>query len=184
VDGPDPRTAAKLARAAGCRVVASHRLHDGTVAHELGCHSHAAKVRFLDLLAEWDSLQPDVRRTAEQICRGSRHQLDQIAALHRMVRDGVLHTDEPRETFTAPMYVLRNGVGDCDDTARLLLALLRSLGLSGRLGTLGSPPRHVAAQVQLAGAWWWLETTIDAEPGEHPLDAAKRLGITTRGDLE
>jgi transglutaminase-like putative cysteine protease len=182
-DGPSTEELRRIARAAGCRVSAVHRLEDGTLAHDLECRTHAAKVALLDALATWDARQPDVRRAAEMAAAGARTSLEQIAALHRLVRDGVLYTDEPIETFSPPMRVLRVGIGDCDDQARLLLALLRSLGHSARPATLGSPPTHVGAQVQLGGVWYWLETTIAAEPGEHPLAAAHRLGIETREDI-
>ncbi|OGS00205.1 MAG: hypothetical protein A2V88_08330 [Elusimicrobia bacterium RBG_16_66_12] len=182
-DGPSPSEAAAIAGAAGCRIARSHRLSDGSWAHEIECASHATKVAFLDGLASWDALQPSVRRAAEGVAAGARTTLDQIRAIHRLVRDGVLYTGEPRETFSPPLRTLRVGLGDCDDQTRCLLALLRALGHRTRPGTLGEPPRHIAAQVQLGATWHWLETTIAAEPGEHPLAAAKRLGLATRVDL-
>lgn len=145
-------------------------------------------MRFLANLAEYDSQTPDVRRAAERIVAGERTQLGQIKALHRRVRDGVTFTRERVETFSPTMRTLEQNIGDCDDTARALMALLRSLGFEAGVQTLpelatGKTPKHVAAQVKHDGRWQWLETTIKGEMGEHPMAAARRLGITTRSDL-
>jgi transglutaminase-like putative cysteine protease len=149
-------------------------------------------VRFLANLAEYDAHTPDVRRAAERVVAlaGARSALDQAAALHRYVRDRVTFTFEPRETFSPTMRVLELGLGDCDDSARALLALLRSLGHTAGLQTLpcydGSAdyePTHVACVVRTERGWQWLEATIAAEPGEHPQLAANRLGVRGRGDI-
>ena len=166
----------------------SNQLHDGSWAHRIECRSHRAKVKFLANLAEYDSRTPDVRRAAERIVAGAKNGQQQIEALHRHVRDHVTFTRERVETFSPTMYTLDMGIGDCDDTARALMALLRSLGFEAGVQTLpeaqtGRVPLHVAAQVKHNGRWQWLETTIKAEPGEHPMAAARRLGINTRPDL-
>lgn len=146
-------------------------------------------MRLLANLAEYDSRTPDVRRAAERMVRGARNQWQQIEALHRHVRDGVTFTRERVETFSPTMHTLEAGVGDCDDTARALMALLRSLGFEAGVQTLpeietGRVPLHVAARVRHGGRWHWLETTLKgAQPGEHPLAAARRLGVHTRPDL-
>jgi transglutaminase-like putative cysteine protease len=186
-----PAAVVALATLSGCSVVGSMRLADGSIAQRGECSDHQAKLRLLANLAEWEALSvPDVRRRAEQIVSsaGARTALDQIAALHRYVRDRVTFTVEPVETFTSTMRTLEHGLGDCDDSARALLALLRSLGHNAGLMVLpdpssGKPPEHVAAAVRIDGRWHWLETSIAAEPGEHPLDAAARLGITARPEL-
>jgi transglutaminase-like putative cysteine protease len=183
LDGPGPDEVAGLVRRHGGRYVGAYDLPGGGQAFHLEFPDHASKVAFLDGLAELDAFTPWVRRAAEQIAAGAAGPVEQIARLHAYVRDRVAHTEEPIETFSPPRWVLESRIGDCDDTARALLALLRSLGHRGRLATLGHPPRHVAAQVQLGDDWHWLETTIPARAGEHPLEAAKRLGIVTRSDL-
>lgn len=187
--GPSPKQAARIARASGCKIVKSHKLHDGSWAHRVECRSHAAKVRFLANLAEFDSMTPDVRRAAEQIAAGATSAEQQIDALHEYVQGRVVFTREPTETFSPTMHTIAVGAGDCDDSARALVALLRALGHDAGMGTLpdvqtGAVPRHVAAKVRTPAGWQWLETTLPgAHRGEHPLEAAKRLGVRARGDL-
>ena len=151
------------------------------------CKSHAAKVKFLVNLAEYDASTPDVRRAAERIVAGAKTSAEQVARLLARVQR-VTFTKEKEETFSPTMWTLDVGVGDCDDTARALIALLRSLGFEAGAETLplsstGKPPIHVAAVVKLGGRWQWLEATIAARVGESPTAAARRLGIKTRPDL-
>lgn len=170
----------------GCRVAKRIDLYDGATAFEVTCRTHAQKVELLRELAEADADLPDVRRIAERVVAGSQSDAERATRLHAFVRDLVSFTKEKREIFSPTLHTLEVGLGDCDDSARALLALLRSLDLPARLKTLpegGPEPLHVAAQVQLGGQWHWLETSIDAEAGEHPLQAAKRLGIAARPEL-
>jgi len=150
-------------------------LPGGGSAHEVPIEHNSDRLRYLNTLARRDAESPHVRRYAERIQRGAGSPLKQIAALHGWVRDRILYTGEQRETFTHPVKVLRYGVGDCDDSARLLVAMLRSLGFRARVELV--PPAHVAAQVRYRGRWRWLETTIQAQPFEHPMAAARRLGM-------
>lgn len=98
------------------------------------------------------------------------------------VQKNVPFMDEPIEAFIGWRALHRGG--DCDDMARLLVALLRALGWPARLATLGRPPSHVAAQVLEEGRWEWLEPTVPgALYGESPAAACARLGIPLRPDL-
>jgi transglutaminase-like putative cysteine protease len=178
----------QITRGGGCRVLGSSTLHDGGHAFEVGCKTHAAKVALLDRLAEADAELPDVRRLAENVTAGARSDAERAVRLHEYVKDRVSFMRERRETFTPTLRTLEIGGGDCDDSARALMALLLSLDIPARLETLperatGAVPVHVAVQVQIGGEWLWLETTIDAEPGEHPTAAARRLGVPMREDL-
>lgn len=190
--GPDADEAARIAEHAGCRIVESYQLHDGSWAHDIRCESNASKVKFLAELAEYDAHVPDVRRLAELVVQraGATTPIDQAAALHAFVRDGVTFTKEIRETFSPTMRTIELALGDCDDSARALLALLRTLGHRAGLETIppwrdadAYNPVHVAAQLWTPTGWQWLETTIAAEPGEHPLEAKQRLGVTGREDI-
>jgi hypothetical protein len=186
-NGPDPARAAELATAAGCEIEQSEQLLDGSYAHRIGCRNHAAKVRLLELLAEHDSTLPDVRRLAELVAAGAADTAEQLQRLQSFVQSRVTFTSERDETFTATMRTLAHGLGDCDDSSRALMALVRSLGIPCRLRTLpDSPdaiPLHVAPQAKLDGRWIWLEPSIAAQLGEHPLAAARRLNIHTRPEL-
>ncbi len=182
--GPDPNTLAVIARRCGCVVQLSQTLHDGSMAYELRCPSHEAKVRLLAALADYDSKHPEIIRLAEKLAASADGQPWQIAqTIHAFVRDGVRHLPEPREKFQPTGRTLALGIGDCDDTSRAVMALLKAAGLRGGLLTLGKPPRHVSAAVQLGGGWRWLDASLAARAGEHPLAAAKRLGLKVRQDL-
>lgn len=185
--GPDPQTAAELADQAGCSIADSTQLLDGSWAYRIECTDHRAKVRLLHLLAEYDSTLPDVRRLAELVVAGAPDTAEQVGRLQQFVQSRVTFTSEPGETFTATLRTLAHGLGDCDDSSRALMALVRSLGIPAKLAVLpddpAATPLHVAAMAQLAGRWRWLEASIAAMPGEHPVAAARRLGITTRPEL-
>ncbi len=183
-----PAETKRVVRGAGCRVLEHVDLYDGGVAFEIDCGTHRRKVDLLGALAELDAELPDVRRIAEDATAGLRVDGARAAALHQFVKDQVAFVKEKRETFSPTLRTLDIGQGDCDDSARVMMALLRALDIPARLETLptrdtGKVPLHVAAQVQLDGEWHWLETSIDATAGEHPLRAAKRLGIGTRPEL-
>lgn len=143
--------------------------------------------QFLVALGEEDARSPDVHAIASAIRKQSNGDGDYASAVHAMVRERVRFVPEVGEIFTSPGYSLAAGYGDCDDHARLVYSLLRAGGVPARMGFLyrdGQTPSHVAAQAGLGGLWHWLETTVDAEPGEHPLSAATRLGVLgARDDL-
>lgn len=182
--GPSPAELLTIARRSGCVVELGRTLHDGTQAYEISCSSHAAKVKLLAALAEYDSRHPEVIRLAEKLAAtvdGDPWPAAQV--IHAFVRDGVRFLPEPREKFQPTGRTLALGIGDCDDTARAVMALLRAAGLRGGLLTLGDPPRHVSAAVQLGGSWRWLDASIAAMPGEHPVAAAQRLGLRVRPEL-
>jgi transglutaminase-like putative cysteine protease len=179
-----PEDVARIAERVGARVNKVRQLHDGEIAYEVSCPSHQSKVELLGALADYDSHSPDVRRMAERIAAGAPDSWYQVVALHAYVRDRVVFTRELRETFTSTMQTLKHGLGDCDCSALALCALLRSLGHDAGMMTLGQPPKHVAAGVRHGGRMHWLETTINAEPGEHPIAAGKRLGVKMRDDLQ
>lgn len=181
-----PAETERIIRRAGCRVRRRVSLYDGATAFEVDCPSHARKVRLLGDLAEADADLPDVRRIAEDVAAGARSDAERAELLHAFVRDRVAFVKEKREIFAPTLRTLETGMGDCDDSARALLALLRSLDMPARLKTLpegSDEPLHVAAQALIDGRWEWLETSIAANAGEHPLAAARRLGIRTRPEL-
>lgn len=184
--GPEPGDAIELAERAGCKVLEAVRLFDGGWAYRVGCSSHDAKVAFLAELADYDARSPNVRRLAELVVAEASDTAEQAARLQAFVQQRVTFTGERDETFSPTMHTLAQGLGDCDDSARALMALARSLAIPTKLATLpegGSVPLHVAPQVRIKGKWLWVEPSIAAELGEHPLAAARRLGVKTRPEL-
>ena len=182
--GPPLHELTRICNAVGCKVVLSHELHDGTRAYEIECPGHQAKVNLLATLAEYDARDPDIILIGEKIASAAGGEPEDIAALvQKFVQANVRFLPEPRGKFQPTGRTLALGVGDCDCSARATMALLRAAGLRAGLQTLGTPPRHVAAAVQLGGSWRWLDTSIAALPGEHPVAAAKRLGLTVRSDI-
>ncbi len=157
--------------------------------HRGACPTHADKVRALDLLA-WEDVKRDRRlaKIAQRIRQSAPRQTPaEIGrAIHRYVLDRVRFEREPTEAFIAPWRVLEAGVGDCDDHARLVLALARLAGLSARLETLqraDGTPTHAVAMIHDGDAYRFAETTIAAAWGEHPKAARLRLGASGRGDI-
>lgn len=179
---------AAFAVAAGCDVRQRHDLYDGTAALELECYHHRRKVDLLERLAAADAETPTVRRLAEDIAAGTWGDAERAASIQAWVQAHVDFSREKVETFNPPARTLAIGLGDCDDHARLVMALLGALDIPARLETLptrasGETPTHVAAQWWDGDNWVWLETTVRARYGEHPQTAAHRLGLATRADL-
>jgi transglutaminase-like putative cysteine protease len=109
---------------------------------------------------------------------------------HEFVRDGVRFTGEGAETYADAYETLRTGVGDCDDSARALSALMQALGLQAKIVGLsrraGRPPTHASVRINVGGRrprWAWAETTIAARFGEHPYAAHARLRVKGREDI-
>ena len=172
----------------GCRIVRGTVLEDGDTAWHVECPTHGAKVVLLANLAELDSHQPAIIQLARAIAADTDHSRAGIArALLAFVAERVDFLPESVELFRPAETTLEDGIGDCDCSARAYLALARAAGLQAGLATLGTPPVHVAPVVQLgegAAGWAWAETSIrGAELGEHPLAAARRLGVKVRPEL-
>jgi hypothetical protein len=101
-------------------------------------------------------------------------------AVHAFVRDRIAFVDDPEQTFRSSDVTLNLSMGNCVNTARLIVALCRAVGIDAvavpvpdHAGVI----THTAARVKVGGAWWWAEGTIAAHFGEEPHAAARRLGI-------
>lgn len=179
--GPSVDRLRDLARAANCEVYSVSSAGDGCTAVGVRCPTPAAKVCLLATLARDDAQRPAVIRLAQRIAGRADAGDEGIArAIQSYVRRAVRFMPEPRELFQPPERTLELGVGDCDDLARATMALSLAAGQQAGMATLGDPtdPTHVTAVVMLGGVWRWQETSLDAELGEHPLHAARRLGMT------
>lgn len=170
-----------LAERAGCRLV--RRMGNGAMlSATVECPDRWASVALLEEFAQRDAMDPELRALARALVRRS-PPAAWPAVLLEYVQDAVPFVPERVETFTGWRHTFEHG-GDCDDSARLLVAMLRALGLRARLAVLGDPPMHVAAQVLgPRGVWLWMEATIRGELGEHPVAACVRLGLPVRADL-
>lgn len=169
----------------GCRVVASGVRQTATGPRVVGsvvCPDGWAAARMLLAASVEDARTAGARDLALEI-RGATDGTDAAfaRAVFAFVRSRVAFVREPGEVFASPSYTLALGGGDCDDHARVAYALLRAGGVPARLAFLFQDarrgPSHVVAQAYEGGAWRWLETTIAAEYGEHPVTAGRRLGL-------
>jgi hypothetical protein len=167
------------ARGTGCHVV--EVLDDAGVPRvELECASGWAAARYLLELARGDARDPDIVRLARRMRQLAPRDRDFAGCVHAFVQKYIRFARERGEIFQAAPITLRRAVGDCDCHARLVFALLLAGGLRPRLAFLhrDGGPIHVLVQVHHAGAWVWLETTVKgARFGEHPVAAARRLGV-------
>lgn len=159
----------------------------------VSCDDGWAAARFLLALAEEDAVTPGARAIAAELRRRYPRDEDFARALHAFVRSRVRFERERGEVFQNGGFTLKIGYGDCDDHFRLLHAIARAGALPSALAALhhgdDAPeeirgPSHAVGVLGLPDGWVWAETTVDAELGEHPLDAAIRLGLLqARGDL-
>jgi hypothetical protein len=103
--------------------------------------------------------------------------------IHAAVRDRVRYVGECGDMIQDPMVTWNYAAGDCDCTARLVLALLRSLKVPCVLVGLPVRGRDAVEISHVCPAWqreddgllFWLETTIPcADFGEDPREAAAR----------
>jgi len=160
------------------------------------CPTYQARAELVDALAWRDGLHDGaVRELALAITRHlpSLDPESCARAVHAAVRDRIRYVGEGGDMIQDPIYTWENAAGDCDCHARLVLALLRSLGVDcafcgfetehrshagGYAANDGGPfvAHAVATWRRNPGEFVWLETTIPgAAFGEHPQAAADRI---------
>lgn len=188
----EERNLRRAASRAGCRVVSARVAATSLGPRLIGqvaCPGGWGAARMLLAAAAEDAQAPAARDLALELRRGTDgSDATFVRAVFALVTDNVRFVREAGEVFTTPSYTLGAGGGDCDDHARLTYALLRAGGVPARLAflyrTKAEGPSHVVAQAGVGGEWIWLESTIAAELGEHPVAAGRRLGlIEGRGDI-
>jgi Transglutaminase-like superfamily len=114
------------------------------------------------------------------------------AEIHSFVTDRVRYLHGQVQRWATPTRTLLAGYGDCGNSARAVMSLAKFHGWPSRLrvftktdrdpGILGKVttyPAHVAAEVWDGARWKWAECVVPARFGEHPLAAARRLGLPT-----
>jgi hypothetical protein len=175
----------ELAQLCGGRVSSERQMDSGEYVQTVRFSSHRDKVRFFAAMAHEAASAQEIQALARSIVSMSddRSELGRIVAVHCWAQGAIEHIGEPVETVPEALQVAMDGCGDCDDSAVLVMALLTALGHPACLLPLGDPPRHVCAGVRYQGTWYPLETTIDALAGEHPVQAARRLGLL-RKDIQ
>jgi transglutaminase-like putative cysteine protease len=100
--------------------------------------------------------------------------------VHAFVRDAIEYVDDPRQVFRSSDVTLNLGAGNCVNTARLIVALCRTVGLEAEAVPVPDAHgeiTHTCARIKVAGVWTWAEATVAARWGEAPHVAARRLGI-------
>ena len=163
------------------------------------CPSHEARIALLDDLA-WHDARYDGRiaklamAIASKVKPDAKGKVDELAlakALHHAVSTRVRYLGEGSERFSKAWDTWQLGVGDCDDSARLLLALARSVGMRARLAVLavrdpetgGVAPNHATVALGVRGRFYWAEPSLrGVRFGEEPRAGAKRLRAE-RSDL-
>ncbi len=180
----EARALRRSAERVGCRVRALASRDVAGVSRAVGqveCPDGWGAARMLLALANEDARTPGARALALEIRKRAPSDRAFAEELHRFVKARVRFVREIGEVFQGGGYTLAAGAGDCDDHARLVYALARAGGLSAVLAFLyreeGGGPTHAVAQLWDGAEYRWAETTIDARFGEHPLEAASRLGL-------
>lgn len=109
---------------------------------------------------------PDIRGTAIDLTMHLPQKAftAQVHSLFEFVRDQVryVHDIADVETVQTPLVTLYNRVGDCDDKATLLAALLESIGHKTRFVTVGftmGQVEHVYLETKIGADWVALDPT-------------------------
>ena len=141
----------------------------------------------LDLMAEMARRGREnwqVRRLAERIVSDipQKDYLSELRAIHAFVRDNIRYTHDIRdvETLAPPELTIQRGVGDCDDKALLVAALLESIGHPTRFVAVGKKfnnYQHVLIEVNIRGMWIPVETTENVAIGWYPPKTCHRLVV-------
>lgn len=96
-----------------------------------------------------------LRRLVENVCRelAGKDYLSELVALHYFVCQRVRYQRDPLtvELVKTPEATLSTGVGDCDDIATLLAALVLLAGSQARFVTVGFVPRGPFTHVYCEG---------------------------------
>lgn len=153
---------------------------------EVECVDGWGAARLVMALAAEDAKTIGARTIARDLRRRAPSDRAFAGEVQGFVRRRIRFVPEVGEVFQGPGYALAMGQGDCEDHARAVYAIAVAGGLPARLAFLhrGDGPTHAVAQVLVDGQARWAETTVAAEFGEHPIEAARRLGLRhERGDI-
>ncbi len=173
----------------GCKVKSLEQLateYGLTPAVRASCPDADSLLRLLVTQVRRASQDPEIFDLARRMRRSYPKDGQCARALHAWMRFAVKFLREPGEIFQRGRYTAKRGTGDCDCQTILLGGLGKAAGIRTRVMPFvksKGDPRHVCAQFFHDGKWNYAETTIAARYGEHPIAAAKRLGIGSRPDI-
>lgn len=170
----------RIASAVGCRLLRDER---GQLLWE--CDDQKKVVKLLRLLADRDAKHPQVRRFASRLLEASGGDAAAFSrGVHRMFLQNIEWRREDPETFQHTLFTLQKRYGDCDDHGRAIVALHKAVNIPARLVVFNNQEgqaAHAVAQAAPDGERWrWVETSVAARYGEHPMKAAARLGLRSR----
>jgi tetratricopeptide (TPR) repeat protein len=120
---------------------------------------------------------PEIKKVVEKVAGGQKTPLEKARALTYWVRQNIRYLSRGPEgmgyTPHPPTRVLANLFGDCKDQAQLLAVMLREVGVSVWLATLGtlddgqvlpdvpSPwGTHAILLAEIEGKEYWIDTTL------------------------
>lgn len=178
---------ARLAAAMGCDVEPGFVVSLGGrryVQYRVTCDDNRTAIALLDALATLDAREnPRVVAIARSLVGAS--EAETARAIMRFVQHGVRYERDDVQWFRSSDATLSLGVGNCVNTARLVVALARAAGLAARAVPVPNPDGeivHTAAQIRVDHEWRWAESSVPgAELGESPYDVARRLRVTRDG---
>jgi len=149
------------------------------------------KARWIDGMCSLDARFPKVQKVARTFGRayGPNDPEGIARGLHRFVRDGIIYVPDPEgEQLSDSQQILEEACGDCDDKARLYVALCRSVKVRAHILPIfeGNNFRHVQALVYLPGKPPLRSELIvkGVELGERPLPGAPLAGDRLRRPYE
>lgn len=121
-----------------------------------------------------------IRDKARELLSGipPRQWMAEIKSMHAYVRDSIRYMRDPvdLELVQTPEKTIELGVGDCDDKATLLAALLTASGHPSQFVAIGFGTNgfsHVLVETQVGTRWMPLETIIPVEAGWFPDDVTR-----------
>ena len=190
---PGPREEIQAAIAATGCVLRDDPIRGGLAC--VDCPSYRSRAELVDVLA-WRDARYDgrIRELALEIASGVhftgerlRDQIRLATAVQQAVAARVRYLGEAGDIIQDAWTTWSRALGDCDCQARLVLALLRALGLPADLIAFhkGEQILHVCAAWRGPRRREYLETTLGplVQFGEHPYAAKLRLGAHDRRDL-
>ena len=142
----------------------------------------AATLRAMaDMVREYKK-HPRIRDLAAQLTGdlASKDYHAEAMRLHQYVRDEIRYLRDVRgvETVQTPTLTLDLAVGDCDDKALLLAALLESIGHPTRFLAVGFQPGeldHVLVETKIGNHYLAAETTEPVPFGWRPPDVVESM---------